>query len=243
MTLSFLKSGKAVHEEVERADLLSAAAYGPQRFWLKEGEEGRITFVDGDLLDGLLNCTASYYEHMIPRAGRKGFDNYPCTSEKEACPIDEGGGANSTPSLVFAFTVIDHRQWTDKASKVHQHERRLFVCKRETFKRLTAKAVKHGGLVGVTFDVTRIGAKSASVGSDFDFVDKNPLSVVANECKLKIEDVLPFDYGEVIKYFDAAELRKMGFGVQGAVVGDNDLADAKGHTTTGSGTFNAAKDL
>jgi hypothetical protein len=243
MTISFLKTGSAVHEEVQKADAEQAARFGPGRFWVEKGKEARITFLDGHMEEGLIQ-TVSFYEHMIPRgAGKKGFDTFPCTQETEACPICEGG---NQPALVFAFTILDHREWKDKNGKVHEHEKRLFVCKRESFKLLQATATKlmapskdiagkevppraTNGLLGVTFDVMRIGEKSAGVGTSFEFVACTPLTSVYEGCGIKTEDQGVFNYGEVLKYFPAAELRKLGFGVVGAV----GSADVKAAGTVG----------
>ena len=259
MSLAFMKSGAAVHEEVKQADAAQQAAFeaasGPQRFWLEQGKEARATFIDGGVENGLLQ-TMSWYEHMTPRGvGKKGYDNYPCTQETEACPICEEG---NTPSLVFAFTIIDHRSWKDKNGKDHQFQKRLFICKRETFKRLQSKAVKlmengqaANGLIGVTFDISRIGERSASVGSDFDYVACTPLEQVYAACKYETKDQGPFNYGEVIKYYPAAELRGLGFGQKNSVgsadtvssgVQEKSKAPA-GSSPFGGGAFNPSKEL
>ena len=250
--MSFLKVGKAVHDEVERANEAQAAKFGPGRFWLAQGGEGRATFLDGALEDGLLQ-TVSYYEHGIPRVGKKGFDNYVCTQEKEVCPICEEGGKGGIPSLVFAFTILDHREWKDKNDKIHQMEKRLFVCKRETFARLQKKAEKLGGLVGVTFDISRIGGeKTAAVGTDFDFVSKNTMAEIHSATEIPLADLAPFNYEETIKYHTAEELRKLGFGT-GPALGHADAkatpseekkpAGASSSVFGKTKTFDASKEL
>ena len=189
---------------------------------------------------------------MVPRgAGKKGFDNYPCTQETEACPICENG---DTPSLVYAFTVLDHREYKDKNGKLHANVKKLYICKKETFKRLQMKAEKNNGIDGVTFDVSRIGEKSASVGSDYDVVGKFTVAQIAEGCDMDVSDLAPFDYGDnvCIRYYPAAELRKMGFGV-GSVLGSADKAamstEHKAPENTGavspfkSKSFNASKEL
>lgn len=257
--MSFLKKGAAAHAEMEKADLAQAASYGAQRFWIKDGSEARITFIDGGLVNGLVDAV-SFYQHGIPRVGRKGYDDYVCTQETEACPICEGGGV---PSLVFAFTILDHREYEDKNGKKHQYEKRLYVCKRDTMKLLQKKAEKmtengqsKNGLVGVTFDVTRIGEKSPQVGNSYDFVACTPIEEIADGCGLKLDDVSPYDYSTDIKYFSAAELRKMGFGVSSSSVGSADTKALAGESkapaagglfSKGNGAaksgFNASKEL
>lgn len=244
--MKFLKTGIDAHKEMEKADLEQEAAFGPQRFWVKEGKEKRITFIDGFIdTDGLLKGMVSFHEHMTPRVGKKGFDNYPCTQDTEACPICEEG---ETPSLVFAFTIVDHTEWKDKNDKVHKFDKRLFVCKRDTFKRLQLKATKYGGLAGMTLDVTRIGDKSASVGSDFEFVGKNTMAEVAQGItqmggSIKLEELIPFNYEDTIKYFPAAELRKMGWGNGSAPAqsGGNPIGSADSKAMAGAGAFGEKK--
>lgn len=211
--MKFLKTGAAAHEEMVKSDIERQASYAPFRFWLKEGENTKITFLDGALLDdGLLNLT-SFYEHMLPKGpGRKGMDNWCCTKEEEPCPICE---ETNFSSLVSVFTILDHTKWTDKNGKEHVNVKRLYACRGDTVKRLQLKAAQYEGLIGVTFQVARIGKTSPSVGSDYDFVSKTPIPEIAAFLNLKTEDLAPMDYSKEIKYLTAAELRKVGFGTAG----------------------------
>lgn len=221
-------TGASAHEEMVKADIERQAQYAPFRFWIKEGQVTKITFLDGALLEnGLLSLT-SFYEHMIPKGpGRKGFDNYYCIKEKESCPICEEGEFSQ---LVSAFTVLDHTTFTDKNDKVHKDTKRLYVCRGDTVKRLQQKAQMYGGLVGVTFQVARIGKTSASVGSDYDYIAKTPLEEIAKVLNIKLEDLSPMDYSKEIKELSAQELRKIGFGTVGAgtSVGSADTAQSIG---------------
>lgn len=176
-----------------------------RRFWMPKDAETTITFLDGKLLpDGLLDNT-TFLEHQLNLNGS--WQNwYACTSEDEPCPICEGG---DTPSLVGVFTVIDHSEWTSKKDgSVHKDERRLFVAKRQTLKQLQKIATKRKGLLGCTFEVSRIGEKAASVGDMFDFVQKKTLSVLGK----KYKEAMPYDYQEILTYKTAQELRDEGFG-------------------------------
>lgn len=214
----FKKGTAAVKEAIEKDDIERATRYQPFRFWLDKGEEKRITFLDGMVEGGLLAPGVAFQEHMLKRVGGKGFDNICCTQEQEDCPVCQDG---DRPSLVFAFTIVDHTEWKDKDNKIHAHQRRLFVCKGDSFKLLQAKAVKPTpmtqetepmGLQFVTFNVMRIGEKSAGVGTVFDPVAKTSLAKLAQTTGLKIEDLQPLDYEKVITYLNAAELRKIGHG-------------------------------
>ena len=212
MTVSFLKKGKDAHAQVEKADQETEkkkAAASVRRFFLPKDKETQITFLDGDLdEDGLLE-TVTFWEHNLRLNGRW-FNYFTCTQDDEPCPICQGG---DTPSLVAVFSIIDHTKWVDKNSVSHQHERRLFACKRETFKRLQKLATKRKGLAGVTFDVSRIGEKSPAVGSDFDFSEKRAMSELIEAYSVTEEDVASYNYEEIITYRNAEELRGLGFGI------------------------------
>jgi len=220
--MQFIKTGKATHESLAKAEAITeakkaAAASGLFRFWIKEGAETQITFLDGVLEDGLLQA-ASTDEHMVRINGK--WHNFLCIAAEEACPICENG---DSPAWIAVLTVIDHSKYEDKNGKVHQHTRKLFVCKRDTFKKLQKYANKHKGLAGCTFDVSRTGEKSPAVGSDFDFVEKLPISEIVKKYGLKAEEAQPADYEKAFKVLTAKELRELGFGGEAAAaVGTHD---------------------
>ncbi len=219
MGVSFLKRGRAAQEAFAKAEAeaeVRNAQGKARRFWVKDGEEAVITFLDGKLTsEGLLDAV-QFNEHKAQLNGS--WRNYfPCTAGEEPCPLCQ---QNNHASLVSLFTVLDHRKWKDRAGKVHRHERKLFVAKRDTFKRLQKFASKRGGLVGWQVSISRLGERTPEVGTDFDFIEQHRLKDLAVELKLKPEDCKPFDYDEVIRYYTADELRDMGFGQH--VVGQHD---------------------
>jgi hypothetical protein len=221
----WFKTGKEAKAAVEEADRRTEekreASSRTWRFYMKEAEEARLTFVDGELdADGLLSNPV-FKEHNLMQNGKYG-NYYICTSDSEPCPICEGG---DEPSLVQAFTIIDHREVKSKdQTKTYSNMRRLFVAKRNVMKLLQAKGGKQGGLVGCTFDVLRTSANAANTGDSFDFVEKNSVDELRafftkdNDKGVKETYFLPVAYGEEFNYHDAKELRKMGFGV-GSPVG------------------------
>ncbi len=216
MAITFLKKGAEAHQEMEKADVKQAAAEKNRafRFWMPDGAEKEITFLDGDLTeDGLLDIVM-YYEHQIFMNGA--WTNwFVCTGEQEPCPICEGG---DTAALVGAFTIIDHSEWKDKKGVKHKDEKKLFVAKRPSIKQLQVLATKRKGLAGCTFDAFRTGDQAAAVGNVFDFTEKQKLKVIKK--KYSMEDVEPYDYEDVIQYMEAKELRKLGFG--SLAVGEDD---------------------
>lgn len=244
----FKTSASAVHEAMKKDDIERATRFQPFRFWIEKGAQTRITFLDGKIEGGLLVPGVAFLEHMPKRVGGKGFDNICCTQEIEDCPVCMDG---DRPSLVFAFTILDHTEWKDKDGKLHEHQKRLFVCKGDTFKMLQMKAIKPTpgsavegpmGLQYVTFDVGRIGEKSAGVGTMFDFAAKTSAETIAKACALKLEDVGPLDYEKVITYLAADELRKIGHGTSKPAngVGSADSKAMGGETKNEGSPFKAA---
>jgi hypothetical protein len=216
---NWIKKGAAAKEalaaEEVAAELRKADAGRLYRFRMNEGDERRITFLDGSLDgDGMLDISM-YREHMIRLNGS--WQNFVCTAEADQtqpCPICDSG---DRPSLVGAMTVIDHTPYTVKsgvnAGKTISNTRKLFLVKPQTLKQLTTLAKKRGGLAGCTFDVSRVGDTSASVGNQFDFVEKiTSRQAIAEKYGLKPEDVIPAAYDAEIKYFSPQELIALGVG-------------------------------
>lgn len=229
MAFSFLKRG------AESAKLAAkAAAENEQRqsekgklfrFWMKEKEEARITFVDGELAtEGPLAGYPDpprYYEHNLFLNGS--WNNFVVCPEKtnpdsgEKCPYCEAG---ERPALVALFTVIDHRTILSKdKSRTYKDTKKLLVAKPQTYEILTKHAIKRKGLAGCTFDASRVGDKSAAVGSMFDFIEKNPIEELQKlyviekvdpktNQKVKVTNFTPADYDKEITFKSGEDLRK-----------------------------------
>lgn len=232
--VKFLKKGKEGAELTKQAEAESERKRAESgstvyRYWMPDGAEQRITFLDGELSEAGLLDVPRYWEHNLQINGS--WKNwYPCTKDEEPCPLCD----IKAPALVYAFTIIDHREWEDKNGKTHQHERKLYICKGDTYKRLSKIAAKREGLTGCTFDVSRIGDKAENVGNDFDFVEKLSLKDLRKKYGMekdgKTENnkvCLPYDYEEVLKYYTAEQLRDMGLGSGEAPVGSDDTKPKK----------------
>lgn len=228
----FIKTGAqasqlAAHEEQQR-EIRKSMAGKTFRFRMKDGEEKRITFLDGDIgEDGMLTANA-FYEHAIQQGNT--WTNICCVADAETgeeCPICKQGTFQSY--FAAAFTVIDHSEYTiekgPNAGKTIANTRRLFVCKHDTYKQLTKLAAKRGGLAGCTFDVSRSGAKSPAVGNVFDFHEKiEDGEELMEKYGLKEEELMPLEYEKELTYLTADEMIQAGFGVP---------VDGHGHTTLG----------
>lgn len=218
--LSFMKTGAAAKTEMAKVEHKAemAAKNKTQRFWLPKDKSAAITFLDGDLKDGMLNIPF-YYEHQINMNGS--WKNwFICTQDEEPCPICEGG---HQPSYVGILTIIDHSEYTSqKDGKVYKDQVRILTAKKDSIKQLQKLAEKRGGLRGCKFDVSRTGDKSPGIGNMFDFTEKlNDAQLF----QLYKERSQPFKYEELLLglYMPAKELRKMGFGSMAVPIGGEDM--------------------
>jgi hypothetical protein len=195
------------------------------RFFLKDKEEARITFIDGDLVEspaGMILGPPRFYEHSLFENGVA--RHFVCPAKNDpgqghVCPICESG---DRAALVSIFTIIDHRQYKDKNGNVRSNTRKLFVAKPLTMEVLTKTAIKRGGLAGCTYDVSRLGENAPAVGNVFEFVEKNPIEVLQpafmHEQKIEgqppkqVTYFLPADYEKEFIFRTPEELQKLGLG-------------------------------
>ena len=215
----FLKRGaeaeKLMQQEEKKQEMRNSARERDQirRYWIPAGGTGCITFLDGNLKDGVLDIPYAYEHQELLNGHRRNW--FVCLQEEEPCPLCEGGSASQ---YVGYLTVIDHSEFKGRDNKVYKDQVRLFAAKKETIKLLQGYAAKRGGLRGCKFDVVRVGDKSANVGSAFDFTDKS------TDAQLKQafpQTHLPINYEQYLQllYQPADELRKLGFGSMKAPMG------------------------
>lgn len=215
MTIKWARTGAAAHAEADKHEkeqkIKAEQNRKMWRFGLKDGMEGRITFIDGNLTsDGMVDYFL-FYEHHLMLNGSWGHF-YTCIKEIEPCLICT---ANDSPSLVGAFTVIDHSEYTSKKGVTYKDTPKLFIAKPTTLKQLQILGGKRGGLAGCTFDVVRSGDKSPSVGSMFDFIEKQEIEVLKKkysrvdpETKKSICFFVPADYAKECAPLTAEEIRQ-----------------------------------
>jgi len=236
---SYFKKGAAAAAEIQKYEQEIAQKMEDnqrmQRFWLDDGQEARVTFVDGNLMqDGFLDiCT--YREHHLKGADGKWGNFFVCVAEQEPCPICLDGNESS---LSGALTIVDHREIPSKKypGKVYRWQRKLYVAKKDTIKKLQTYAEKFGGLAGCTFDIKRIGVNSPRVGSDFFYLQKDTPEDLQQTFVTEVTDpqtnqskvvctYVPADYTEEIVYRTAQELRdQYGFGKGSAPLGSSKTA-------------------
>lgn len=231
MGVTFLKRGsdsvKLQEQEKAQQELRKASFGRLWRWFLKEGEEGKLTFVDGQLDSQGFLVPPRVYEHTVMHNGK--WTNFVCPEKSDPslgfkCPICAGG---DQPSLVSFFTVIDHRVFVSKKDgKTVTNTRKLLVAKPQSMEMLAKMAIKRDGLAGCTFDVSRNGNKSPNIGNVFDFTEKRSIE----ECqKLYVEQIqdektkkietrslfVPADYDNEIECLTPEELIMLGFGNSG----------------------------
>lgn len=237
MTISWLKTGQE-SQKIAQRDEAEREAYQEgrgklRRFFLKEKETAKITFVDGNLTqtpEGAFLLPPRFYEHMR-QVGPRQYENYVCPEKTDPesghkCPLCEGG---DRPSLVALFTVIDHRAVPSKDNKrVYKDQKRLLVAKPLTMEILTKMAIKRGGLAGCTFEVSRMGENSAAVGSLFEFEEKNEIEKLQAAFVQEVEEdgkkvvktyFTPADYEQEIIFRTPEDMLKLGLGKAPAAAG------------------------
>jgi hypothetical protein len=241
MTVSWLKKGAesaaVAKQEQAEAEIRKEEQGKMFRFFVKEGEEAAITFIDGDLSPEGFLLPPRYYEHNLYLNGHWG--NFVCPEKTaphlgEVCPICATG---DRPSLVSLFTIIDHREFTGTkdATKKYKDTPKLFVAKTGTMEILNKIALKRGGLAGCTFDVSRTGDKSPAVGSMFDFVKKTPVAELEvlytreftdpkTNVKTKKSIFVPANYEVEIVFRTGEQLAQLGFGSSGVSGFNNNTA-------------------
>jgi hypothetical protein len=227
MGVTWMKTGdesKKMAQQAEQEAEKRRAEIGKMfRFFMKPKEERKIIFVDGALdAQGFLN-PPRFYEHNLYLNGSWG-NTFVCPEKTDPvnggkCPICEGG---DRPQLVALFTIIDVNPYTAKNGKVYSNQRKLFVATPGTFEILNKSAIKRGGLVGATFDVSRTKDKDPRVGNVFDFMEKTDPEILKKKLmrtytdkenkSVTVCDFMPGEYDKEIIYRTADELRKMGFG-------------------------------
>lgn len=203
---------KKVDAELERQEAAREAAKKnaglARRFWMPAGTEAFITFLDGPMHPNGYPLPFVFNEHTMHLNGH--YRNW-FTCIGEECPIC---GNDFKPSVVSAYTVINHGEWTDKKGNVHKDELNILVAKPAVNKMLRAAADKRGGsLRGWYVCVNRTSSESYATGNSFDFLEKRELD----------EELQPADYLELFAPKPKEELDKI-FGGTGKIVDANDGA-------------------
>lgn len=182
------------------------------RFYLKEGEEAEIMFVD----DSPFNV----YEHKVELNGK--WETLICTKEWQVCPICRAFPKNKSSFTVY-LTIIDFRPYTKSDGKVIKLQKKLYGAKFNMPKVLYDLNKRLKGLSSVLCKVKRYDAKSPSSGDYIEAIKrvKDPLKLVGSK-----EDLTPYDYEKVFAPFTDDELKALGItGV--SILGEDTEEDFK----------------
>jgi hypothetical protein len=207
---SWMKVGAEAQTEFDTYDQqmnkLSELRDRARRFWLKPLEKAYITFLDGELVNGIL-ISHQLWEHNIQINGR--YEPIVCVHEDGECYVCLT--TSDKPSLVRYFTIIDHREFKARDGKVYKNQIRLLAAKRGSIKTLTAMAIKRGGLAGCTFEVTRTEKKQSNIGNLWDFEKKRTLQELQKVYGTKDTLIRPLDYAKEAPFYSKEDLIAIGF--------------------------------
>lgn len=199
--VGFLKTGSDANSALQHEEEKIASSNTFDFYIKKGGPSAIITFLDGDLDDNGMLKLVQFSQHSIQVNGK--WTSEICINYDQPCPMCQAG---NKAALCHAFTVIDHTPYTMKDGTEKAFTVKKFIAKRTTVKLLQKYATKHGGLAGCTFEISRVGDNSPSVGDTLDFEAKNDLESI---CK-KFEVEGPLDYAEVLIPSTREELAQMG---------------------------------
>lgn len=175
------------------------------RFWLPAGAETEVTFLDSTAHPGGYPLPFVISEHQLKLNGN--WRNW-FTCIGEGCPLCEAG---DRPYLGAAYTIINHKEWTDKKNNVRKDEVNLLMAKPAVNVMLRNAAARRNGLRGWFVAVTRTTDKSYSTGDSFDFVERRDLG----------DDLQPVDYMSIFAPKSPEDLRAI-YGGGGPIVDADD---------------------
>ncbi len=218
------KGWEAVNAERQKQDALIAIRKekSAPRFWLKEGEEAEIMFLDQD--------PCMVWEHKIELNGR--WETLICTREFQHCPICEAFPRHK-PGLTAYLSIIDTRPYMDRQGTQVKFSKKLFPMKAAMQGIVYDILKEQKSLKYLLCRVKRYSAKSASGGDYLAPIRriKDPLKVV------KSADLLvPFDYEKVFQPLTSEELTAMGI-FSAPILGSEDAEEVLGEVKDASSIF------
>jgi len=205
--------GEKRAEEVKEEMIKQAT--GARRFWLKEGNEALVTFLD--------NTPFFIHEHNL-RIGGKWGNYFTCLQEFDNCPICEAG---HRPYFACIYTIIDHSTYKTKAGKEVKNQKKLLVLKRTAYEIIMDRKKNDldNDLTYVVFRTKRHKADDPNTGGDWVVKKRLDLATVKRFIPSDIDvnerdDYLkPFNYIDIFQPKEADALRRIVGGA--APVGSN----------------------
>ena len=205
--MNFLKTGKDgrsffEEEKKRQAEQSSIGNVRGWRFKLNKDSTGYIVFlddIDTFLLEHQFQANGSYYNYET------------CIRDIEGeCPLCENG---SNASLVSVSTIFDLTEYKKKDGTIAPPRKKIIVLKKGGTERFLRKQEKLEGLKFKKFELFRSSdQKGEATGTDVEFekeVDPEVLRQFCPETEKFEEWIKPYDYNEIFKPKDAAEIRRL----------------------------------
>lgn len=206
------KDGKAESQKKDAVAKARAEARGPQRFWLKNDMDAKVTFLD----------TPAFFfsEHNLELQG-KYFNFFTCITDYDVCPPCEDGKA---PSWVVVGTVIDHSVYTKDDGTVIRDQKKLFVAKGQARQNLLKQIERRENDIKYShYFISRgSGKQECGTGENFDFEKKLTKANLEKYIKARwdkdnkkytdkeVEEFLtPYNYEKLFAPKTTEELRKI----------------------------------
>lgn len=242
-TKSVFHTGDDLEAAEERVSSRSSGSSGASnalpnwaRFWMKQGTNAEIIFLDETIKSGF-----AFYEHQLQGADGKWNEFYVCPKELHVCPICESLGESH---FVFMFSILVPNAYTDKKTGEVKNAKRLLPVKYSQWKDLkkiliSAEKANGGKLRGVSLYMERDSGNvqtSPSIGKPQIDDEGRMYSLISEEDLVKDfghdavkskdgqityreanDDITPYAYAEVFTEPNIDELRrKFGGAPQGS---------------------------
>lgn len=207
-------------DDVDQAEKdTPSGGFSPFRIWIPPEQTRRLLWIDDDPFQ--------FWEHAVKING-SWQNNFVCRMKNKLdetcyfCDQKKSGGKNVPINLYYIgfFTVIDFTAWTANNGKVYQYDRKLYGAKLGSkdkpgiLKKLRRLKERHGRLAGLLFDIYRSGSKAASVGDEFEVVEKiDPREIHEYARRIGVnpdeKKWVPFNYPELFKPVSNEEMRQV----------------------------------
>jgi hypothetical protein len=166
---------------------------GPRRVWMPNGKTNRLLWLDDNPF-----C---FWEQQF-KFGEAGWRNWLVhLSRNNIAPVHPmdavfpPGDKGSPSSISFVgYTTVLNLTGYEKGGKRVAFYREMHGAKAGTKKnpgvlhKMRRLKKKHGTLVGLVFDIMRVGENSPSSGNDFDLIEKVPVHAEAYAKFLKLRN-------------------------------------------------------
>ena len=206
MTEDFFTVGSSEPLSTPRTDII-------RRFWIQKGQSAKVIFLSNDHI--------TFFEHQnLPNQGSSWGLNLSCLAPlNKPCPVCEWVNANPDrfkykARRCRAFTIIDTREWRDKANVIHKDEKKLLVVNNTSADELINIArmqliARGQTLRGAVVDIFRTTKQtSPNVGDSFNANEWRSLPDTPEFAELDYKEILKPDEDKLKKVVDVLNMMK-----------------------------------